>query len=130
MTVSERASQIWSVLALCATKRQTLLYDELSRLIGVPLPGLGQLLEPIQSYCLIHGKPPLTSIVVGRNSGVPGEGFIAGENVPKAQADVFNNDWLALSPSSEELGNALTELPTRNRTLSELEQILNHKRAT
>jgi hypothetical protein len=93
MTRQERATQIWPILVLCASKRQLLTYDELSRLIGVPLPGLGQLLEPIQAYCLRRKIPALTSIVVRRTDGMPGEGFIAAENVPLAQAEVFSYDW-------------------------------------
>lgn len=128
MTVSERASQIWPVLVLCATKRMLIVYDELARLISVPRPGLGQLLEPIQSYCLLQDKPPLTSIVIGSDSGVPGNGFIAAENVPMAQADVYNYDWSNTSPFPEDFARALEELPTRDHTLSELEEILRQRR--
>ena len=99
MTVTERAFQIWPVLALCASKRLLLTYDELSRLIGVPPPGLGQLLVPIQAYCVLHERPALTSIVVKGNTGIPGAGFTAAENVPMAQARVYNFDWSNISPS-------------------------------
>lgn len=107
MTVNERAFQIWPVLALCASKRLLLTYDELSRLIGVPPPGLGQLLVPIQSYCVFHEKPALTSIVVKGNTGIPGAGFTAAENVPMAQAKVYNFDWSNISPSPKDFANAL-----------------------
>jgi putative restriction endonuclease len=69
-------------------------YEELSGLITVLLPGLGQLLEPIQKYCVKHQLPPLTSIVVSRTNGIPGEGFIAAENVPEAQANTFSHNWI------------------------------------
>jgi hypothetical protein len=85
MTKSERAAQIWPILALCASQRQTLSYDQLGRLIGVPRQGLGQLLEPIQSYCIIHRRPPLTVLVVSDVDGVPGSGFIGAQDVPSAQ---------------------------------------------
>jgi hypothetical protein len=64
MTRSERASQIGAVLAWAARNRQTITYVHLSRLIGVPPAGLGQLLEPVQSYCLNSQLPPLTVLVV------------------------------------------------------------------
>ena len=115
MTVSERAFQVWPVLTLCASKRLILIYDELSRLINVPLPGLGQLLEPIQSYCLLNKKPALTSIVVKGITGVPGAGFIAAENVPLAQAQVYNYDWSNIAPSPKDFANALSQLPSRNQ---------------
>ncbi len=93
MTRQERATQIWPILTLCAKKRQLLVYDELSWLISVPLPGLGQLLEPIQAYCITNNLPALTSIVVRSSNGIPGEGFIAAQNVPDAQSKVFSFDW-------------------------------------
>ena len=79
MTVYERAAQIWPLLSYAATHRQTLTYDILGKLIGVPRFGLGKQLEPIQSYCLIHNLPPLTVLVVNQ-SGRPSEGFIASHN--------------------------------------------------
>ena len=102
MTVKERAVQIWPILVLCATKRIVLCYDELAKLIGVFTPGLGQLLEPIQAYCILHEKPALTSIVVRKDTGLPGTGFTAAENVPLAQAQVYNYDWSNTAPSPEE----------------------------
>lgn len=41
MTRSERASQIWAVLAWAAKNRQSLTYKQLAELIGVPQAGLG-----------------------------------------------------------------------------------------
>ena len=128
MAVYERAWQIWPSLVLCATKRQLLTYPELSKLIGVPQQGLGQLLEPIQSYCLIEDYPPLTSIVVGDNSGVPGEGFIAAQDVPSAQAKVFKHDWSQVCPTTDQFEQALTQLPTNGRSLAELLQTLRNRR--
>jgi hypothetical protein len=75
MTKTERAAQIWSLLSLCAGQRQTLSYDLLANLIGVVRPGLGQLLESIQSFCILHESPPLTSLVVSADNGLPGDGF-------------------------------------------------------
>jgi hypothetical protein len=69
MTQYERAAEIWSVLVWAATNRQELTYDIVGRLIGVPRQGLGRLLEPIQSYCLVRQLPPLTLLVVSRPTG-------------------------------------------------------------
>ena len=71
MNRSERASQIWTVLAWAASHRQSLTYSQVGKLIGVPTAGLGQLLEPIQSYCLENNLPPLTVLVVQQESGMP-----------------------------------------------------------
>ncbi len=61
MAKSERASQIRAVLAFAAKNRQSLTYGILSKLIGVPAAGLGKLLEPIKSYCLIEGSQRVRS---------------------------------------------------------------------
>ena len=117
MKAEQRANQIWPVLALAATNRQVLTYDMVARLIGVTRVGMGQLLEPIQSYCLVHRLPPLTVLVVSKDTGMPGQGFIAGsDGIPATQASVFAHDWLATPcPSPEQLESASRELPS-NRT--------------
>ncbi len=121
MTRSERAAQLWSLLAFCASTRHVLSYEIVSRLIGVPRQGLGQLLEPIQSYCILRELPPLTSLVVSEVSGLPGEGFIAAEDVPRAQAQVFEFDWLSHdAPTVDDLEVAANELPSSGRLLAEL----------
>jgi hypothetical protein len=91
---NERAAQIWPVLVFAALNRQTLTYETLGKLIGVPKQGLGPRLEPIQAYCQEHGLPALTSIVVGKGTGVPGEGSLAAQNPPPEQARVFSYPWL------------------------------------
>lgn len=113
MRIPERAAQLWSVLALAATNRQVLTYDIVAKLTGIPRPGLGQLLEPIQSYCLERGLPPLTILVVKEDTGIPGEGFIAAQDVPSAQMKVFSFKWLEHgAPSPEALEHALETTPS------------------
>jgi len=96
MTKSERASQIWAVLAWAAKNRQMLTYVHLSKLIGVPTAGLGPLLDPINSYCLQKKLPPLTILVVQQDSGLPGPGFPEKNKAEHARAymDVYKYDWL------------------------------------
>jgi len=113
MIISERSLQIWSVLALAAKNRQVLTYDILAKLIGVPRPGLGQLLEPIQSYCMLNELPPLTILVVSEETGMPGEGFIAAQDIPKTQMQVFTFDWFTHgAPSPEALNDAVIQRPS------------------
>jgi hypothetical protein len=112
MKVHERASQIWPILSFAALNRQVLTYDIVGGLIGVPRFGLAQLLEPIQSYCLLNELPALTVLVVNK-SGEPGVGFIASQDVPKEQQRVFSIDWLTNhTPSPEEFKTAVAELPS------------------
>jgi hypothetical protein len=113
MKISERAAQIWPVLALSARSRQILTYDMVAQLTGVARQGLGQVLEPIQSYCLLNRLPALTSLVVKKKSGLPGIGFIAAEKVPREQLRVFEHDWLAHGcPTPEAFESAVRELPS------------------
>jgi hypothetical protein len=115
MTRSERACQIWAVLAWAARNRQTVTYVHLSRLIGVPAAGLGQLLEPVQSYCLTYGLPPLTILVVKQESGLPGSGFTgaSASELGKAQMAVFAFDWLEHgNPQPEKLESAVQGHPS------------------
>lgn len=113
MRIPERASQLWSLLAFAARNRQVLTYDIVSKLTGVPRPGLGQLLEPIQSYCLIKELPPLTILVVSEDTGLPGTGFIAAQDVPKTQMNVFSYDWLEhAAPSPDQFAEAVRKMPS------------------
>ena len=109
LRASERAVQIWPILTLASFNRQVLIYDFVGRLIGVPRQGLGQLLEPIQSYCLLHKLPALTTIVVSQESGMPGTGFIAAQDIPAEQARVFRQNWLERAcPTAADLNAAVT----------------------
>lgn len=58
--------------------------------------GLGNVLNPIQAYCVANNLPPLTVLVVQKDIGLPGEGFTAAQTVQIAsdQAKVFDFDWL------------------------------------
>lgn len=108
MKVAERAAQIWPLLSWAAANRQLLSYELLAKLIGVPRVGLGQVLEPIQCYCLVHELPPLTILVVSSETGMPGEGFIAAADIPRFQASVFATNWLDIkTPSPEEFAAAV-----------------------
>ena len=116
MKASERATQLWAVLAFAARNRQTLTYDLAAQLIGVARQGIGQLLEPIQSYCLLNDLPPLTSLVVARDTGLPSYGFTAADaaNVPAVQARVYEHDWLVIGcPTPDQLEDAVRKRPSR-----------------
>jgi hypothetical protein len=121
VTREERAAQIWPILTLCAAQRQTLTYGLLGKHIGMFQGGLGQLLEPIQSYCLLKRLPALSSLVVSDVTGLPGEGFIAASDVPGEQAKVYRHDWRSADvPSAQAFAAAVTKLPSNGRPLQEL----------
>ncbi len=115
MKRSERASQIWAVLAWAASHRQNIAYSLLSEATGAFTGGLGRLLEPIQSYCQLNSLPPLTILVVQQESGLPGSGFTAASasELASAQEKVFAFDWLKHgNPGPEQLEKAVTQLPS------------------
>lgn len=98
---------MWAVLAVAARNRQILTYEMMGRACGVPRAGVGGFLEPIQDYCMQQGLPPLTVLVVSEESGMPGIGFIAAQDIPRAQADVFSRNWLeGRAPSPDDLDAA------------------------
>ena len=116
MSAPQRAAQIWSVLGLAARNRQILTYRMVGKLIGVPARGLGHLLEPIQSYCLLNKLPPLTILVVLGDSGMPSTGFSAApaSDLARKQLEVFAYDWIEHgAPRPDELEQAVKELPSR-----------------
>jgi hypothetical protein len=121
MSRFDQSACIWPVLVLASKNRQILTYDLLGRLIGVPAADLGRLLEPIQSHCILKDLPPLTSIVVNARTGMPGEGFIAADNLPQAQAETFFFDWLSCPvPSREDYRTAVEKLPSLGLSLTAL----------
>ena len=120
ITIYQRAAQIWAVLMLAARNRQVLSYDIVGKLIGVPRQGLGRLLEPIQSFCLINGYPPLTILVVSDTTGMPGTGFIASQDIPRHQVAVFGHDWSeVIAPTPAILEAAVQQRPSNGTTADE-----------
>ena len=112
MKAEERAAQIWSVLALASRNRQELTYKIVGSLTGLPPYGLGRNLELIQSYCLIHQLPALTVLAVDE-SGIPGPGFTAAEDLPAERQRVFSYDWLAHgAPRPAEFAQATKQRPS------------------
>jgi hypothetical protein len=114
MTREERALQMWSVLALAATNREILTYDMVARLTGVVRPSIGDFLRPIQQFFTEGSIPPLTALVVGEKTGLPGEGLIAAADVPAAQMRVFQFQWRQTpAPTTEQLASAYLRAPDR-----------------
>ena len=113
MNAFQRAAQIWAVLAWASRNRQVLTYEIVGRLIGMPRHGLGRMLEPIQSYCLLNHLEPLTILVVSEHTGLPGVGFVAAEDIPATQQRVFAFDWMEHGcPSPQDFQNAVEQQPS------------------
>lgn len=99
-TVIELAGLAWAPLVAAAQRRHKPTYEELAQSIGTRGVSLmGQVLEPLQRYCLEKSLPPLTSIVINKRTGLPGKGFTAVSGDPEdAQEATFTWDWRGITP--------------------------------
>lgn len=116
-SVVERAFHIWPMLVLAAKNRQVLTYDQVTDCTGMFTGGLGSCLEPIQSYCLQQGFPPLTLLVVSSKTGLPGFGFSGvsiqtPEDFAQTLQTVFAFDWSRKAPDVQTLAQAAADLPS------------------
>lgn len=99
-----RAVQAWVILVGAAMNRQTLTYLGLSQLMyrrnaaGV----LDKILGHVAFYCNEQGLPPLTSIVVGKGRGTPGQDIpLDMASLDGARERVYSYDWYDEYPPNE-----------------------------
>jgi hypothetical protein len=98
MNRAESALQIWQILISAAHNRQTLTYEMLGEMINLPHYSLGHPLDRVQNHCRSNDLPPLTSLVVSKDTGRPAGGY---EPVIDDNADresVFAFDWYKERP--------------------------------
>lgn len=93
------ARRIWPVLTRLAKNRKTAYYEDIAAVIVTNPLSVRLALDPIQAYCLETGRPPLTSLVVNKATGLPSEGFIAWEigDIDAAHQSTFAYDWSAIA---------------------------------
>lgn len=95
----EQAHIIWGILSgWIAIKKKTITYGELAELMGYsPHAGrtLGAALGIVSIYCLYNKLPPISVIVVGKVTKVPGwqEMIRHGETLESEQKLVFSTPW-------------------------------------
>ena len=106
-TNATRALQIWQILIAKANNRQTLTYGVLAQMLGFRGAGiLARMLGHIMHYCQQNGFPPLTVLVVNKDTGLPGKGLIEA-NLNADRETVFQFDWFGIfPPTPEELSDA------------------------
>ena len=100
-----RAVQAWQILVGKAMNRQTLTYEDLSRLMyGKSAAGvLANILGHVAFYCIDNKLPPLTSIVVGKERGRPGEDIpVDADSLDEQREEVYRCDWYDIRPPSED----------------------------
>jgi len=100
MTQPQRASQIWSLLICAARERKSYTYGDIAQILGFGGAGvMSRFLAPIMWFCEDKYYPPLTILVVNRETGAHGDGLITVENdVNEVRESVFNFDWFSLEP--------------------------------
>jgi putative restriction endonuclease len=89
------AGLAWPILARVASRRDTISYKDLAIEIGEHHRAIARVLGVIQDYCLDAKLPPLTAVVVSKQRGVPGAGFIAWDvdDLDAGLGFVYSNDW-------------------------------------
>jgi putative restriction endonuclease len=105
------AGILWPQLVEAASKRETPTYGQLSPSVQTNPLSMRWALDPIQTYCIEANLPPLSSIVVGATSGLPGTGFIGWrlDDIDTAHQLVFDYDWSQVPNPYEDFG--VTDTP-------------------
>jgi hypothetical protein len=101
--VSVRAVQAWQILVGKAKNRQTVTYEDLSELMfekkaaGV----LAKILGHIAYYCKENNIPPLTVLVLEKETGKPSHGIpIDSATIDEEREKVYRRDWYNIYPPS------------------------------
>ena len=108
-----RAVQAWQILVGKAMNRQTVTYEGLSELMyGKKAAGvMANILGHVAFYCIDNDLPGLTSIVVGKRSGEPGEEIPIAGHADEEREKVYGYDWYDICPPQQ---SDLTEARARH----------------
>jgi len=90
-----RAYKTWNILVKSAPQAKIITYEDVAKDLGTHPRAIRFVLELIQNYCLKNHLPPLTILVVNKQTNEPGEGFIAWshDNLMEGRTKVRNKDW-------------------------------------
>lgn len=99
-----RAIQAWLILLGVAMNRQTITYKDLSIKMYEHYAGgtLAEVLGHIAFYCNANGLPPLTCLVVNKETGLPGIGIPVSADLNMLREEVYQFDWYSIFPPTEE----------------------------
>lgn len=98
MNQYEMAYRVWPCLCKIAEKKKTVTYGDLGAAIGIHHRPIRKALGCIQDFCLEQRLPPLTILVVSKQSRQPSGGFIAWD-VDHLEAGydlVYDYNWKSL----------------------------------
>ena len=93
------ARLLWPVLTTAPTEETTLTYSNIAPVVNTNARDIRRALGPIMHHCIDDHLPPLTSIVISKSKGVPGEGFISSaiDDIDDAHQAVYRCDWDVLA---------------------------------
>ena len=98
-----RALQVYLILIGAAKNRQTLTYGALADMLGFQGAGvLAHILGHIMYWCHEESLPSLTSLVVNKESGLPGPGLSAPADVNSERERIYEYDWYGIVPPTME----------------------------
>ena len=99
-THPNRALQVWLILIGRAANRQTMTYEMLAKQIGYSRADfLAHILGHVMYYCSHADLPSLTALVVYKDGGTPGSGFVSTD--PNMERErVYGFDWYSIFPPS------------------------------
>lgn len=99
MTRYQRSMQIWILLTSATIERKTYTYGEIADILGFEGAGvMGQFLGLIMRLCENDEYPPLTILVVNKETGLPGDGLSTIDKVNSDRERVFNFNWFGVEP--------------------------------
>ena len=96
-----RALKTYLILIGHATRRETTTYGDLAAKLGdnVQPISVGNYLDPISRYCERNNLPRLTVLAVGKDSGVPSDGYPGPrESIDEDRERVYRYNWYNLIP--------------------------------
>jgi len=98
-TPENRALQAWLILAGCAARRETLTYTQLCERMGYgSVKAVGKILGRVMYFCQAANLPPLTILVVNKNTGRPGVGLALYNDRDVLRERVYKHNWYGLVP--------------------------------
>lgn len=115
----QRAYYAWKVLISHAGSRMTLTYGELAEKINIHHRAVRFVLDVIYDYCYTNNLPPLTILVVNKNTQYPGQGFTdySIDTFLDDLDEVYDKNWVALENPFDFAKDGNSELTLINQIL-------------
>lgn len=110
------AGRAWRILLTCAKDQNTITYKDLGNRLSIHWRLCRLFLDPIQTFCLEENLPPLTALVVNKDTSTPGGGFIAWDITDHLTACqiVYDYNWDQVdNPFIFQGGQAIDDLVNR-----------------